>query len=448
MANERGITKDWQTSKRAIQERTSFLFNNPLMSDIRFVFASPNRGKSVLHAHKLILAIGSPVFEAMFFGAMAEQDEILELPDVNSEQLLEFLRFLYCDEVWLSVANVRGVLYLAKKYIVPSLVAKCRGFLVEVLNGKNAFEMLVLARDLDEEQIEEQCWKVIDDNTESCLGSESLQSLDRGTVVKILQRDSLMASEVMLFNAFKKWASVRCLQQGLQPSISHIKDILGDTIHHFRFPLMTFEEFNQHVVPSGLLSEEETHNMLMYYTEDLSSQEELIFPRKRRFFSQEHWKKLIQGCKTCEINDTFCSVQSKNAINQELHFAVDKVVYFAGVRLFAGYKVGKAYSASLVLSTRDLCGEKNLSVQAQRRYETEREGGRNIVGFDVLLDKPVLLNKSQRYTIGISIERQETEFICKRVAFSNTDRISSSVVEISLDGLSTQILEILIIRRP
>ena len=61
--------------------------------------------------------MGSPVFEAMFYGELAETNDTIELPDYcDYESLLELFRYLYSDEVNLSGSNVMGVLYLAKKY--------------------------------------------------------------------------------------------------------------------------------------------------------------------------------------------------------------------------------------------------------------------------------------------------------------------------------------------
>ena len=109
------------------------MLNNDRLSDVKFVVAnSYGESKQVIPAHKFILAIGSPVFEAMFYGELAETKDTIELPDCDYESLLELFRYLYSDEVNLSGSNVMGVLYLAKKYIVPSLTDKC----VEYLKGK------------------------------------------------------------------------------------------------------------------------------------------------------------------------------------------------------------------------------------------------------------------------------------------------------------------------
>ena len=53
----------------------------------------------MIPAHKFVVAIGSPVFCAMFYGKMAEITDSITLPDCEYDSLLEFFRYLYSDEV-------------------------------------------------------------------------------------------------------------------------------------------------------------------------------------------------------------------------------------------------------------------------------------------------------------------------------------------------------------
>ena len=65
----------WQTKCLTISERTRFIFNNELLSDVKFIVPVSNSesgSRKMIQAHKFVLAIGSPVFYAMFFGEMAE----------------------------------------------------------------------------------------------------------------------------------------------------------------------------------------------------------------------------------------------------------------------------------------------------------------------------------------------------------------------------------------
>ena len=94
-------------------ERTSFIFNNKVLSDMKFVVPEPNIGsdrKKVIPAHKFVLAITSPVSTAMFYGQMAETKDSIEPPDREYVSLLEFFRHIYIDKVnamWWKFANWR-----------------------------------------------------------------------------------------------------------------------------------------------------------------------------------------------------------------------------------------------------------------------------------------------------------------------------------------------------
>ncbi|KAL9980187.1 hypothetical protein ACROYT_G008737 [Oculina patagonica] len=106
---------------------------------------------------KFVLSISSPVFEAMFYGELAETGDSIELPDCEYDSLLELFRYMYSDEVHLSGSNVMGVLYLAKKYIVPSLADKCTEYLKDNLDPSNVFSILPSARKYDEKNLVDQC---------------------------------------------------------------------------------------------------------------------------------------------------------------------------------------------------------------------------------------------------------------------------------------------------
>ena len=179
------LDDNWQTKRSTISERTKFIFNNELLSDVKFVVpASHNESErpesqKCIPAHKFILAISSPVFYAMFYGEMAEASGTIQLPDCDYESLLEMFRFLYSDEVKLSGSNVMQVLYLAKKYLVPSLANKCTEYLQEHLAASNVFSVLPQAQKFEDKDLEERCWEVIEGQTEKALTSEEFVTLER-----------------------------------------------------------------------------------------------------------------------------------------------------------------------------------------------------------------------------------------------------------------------------
>ena len=84
------VEENWQTKRSTIVERTTFIFNNQLLSDVKFVVPAStgeSESKKVIPAHKFVLAISSPVFFAMFYGQMTETTDSIELPDCEYESL-------------------------------------------------------------------------------------------------------------------------------------------------------------------------------------------------------------------------------------------------------------------------------------------------------------------------------------------------------------------------
>lgn len=116
----------------------------------------------IIPAHKYVLATGSSVFYAMFYGGLAEDKDEIRVPDVEPTAFLTLLRYMYCDEILLEPDNVLATLYVAKKYIVPHLARAAVNFLESSLTAKNACLLLSQSRLFEEPELMQRCWEVID----------------------------------------------------------------------------------------------------------------------------------------------------------------------------------------------------------------------------------------------------------------------------------------------
>jgi len=186
--------------------------------------------KKVIPAHKFVLAISSPVFYAMFYGQMVETKNSFELPDCDYESLLEMFRYLYSDEVNLSGSNVMQVLYLANKYMVPSLAEKCAEYLGCNLKASNVFCILPQAKKFEVKALEDRCWKVIEEQTEEALNSDEFDTVQRSLVETVVEREGLNVKEVELFKAVDRWATKECKRQEIPPNGESKRQILGEKI--------------------------------------------------------------------------------------------------------------------------------------------------------------------------------------------------------------------------
>ena len=244
------------------------MFNNELFSDVKFVARGPNgesESKQVIPAHKFVLSISSPVFEAMFYGELAETRGSIELPDCEYDSLLELFRYMYSDEVNLSGSNVMGVLYLAKKYMVPSLADKCAQYLQDSLDPSNVFDILPQAQKYEEENLVDQCWKEIDKQTIEAVKSDGFATIERSLLESVVERDTLNIQEIELFKAVNLWATKRCEKQGLPTDGTEKRRILGERIvKGIRFPVMTQHEFADVVLDCKILTQDECFTIVKY----------------------------------------------------------------------------------------------------------------------------------------------------------------------------------------
>ena len=390
--------ENWQTKKPTIKERTKFMFNNDLFSDVKFVVRKSDgesESKQAISAHKLILSIGSPVFEAMFYGKLAETGDSIELPDCEYESLLELFRYLYSDEVNLSGSNVMEVLYLAKKYMVPSLAVKCTEYLQDQLDPSNVFTILPSARKYDEEQLVDRCWKVIDKQTEAAVKSERFALIDRPLLEELVERDTLDISEVELFKGVVQWVNKEVARRGIVADGREKRSIIGDRIiRAIRFPIMKQDEFAAVVMDSKILSYDEVSSLIKHFSAVESSSME--FPVSKRSGPQSM---LMRCSRLNSINFGWKSL----GFEEDVSFSVDRDIELYGVNLF-GSKDG-VYSVEVSIYEDEQTSGiawKIFSQAADPFSSVPRASGKYFV-CDFLFEKPVFLKKANSYSLLLKI---------------------------------------------
>ena len=382
------------------------MINNDRLSDVKFVATNSNgesESKQVIPAHKFVLAIGSPVFEAMFYGELAETKDTIELPDCDYESLLELLRYMYSDEVNLRRSNVMGVLYLAKKYIVPSLTDVCTEYLKERLDPSNVFSILPSSLKYEEKALEDRCWKVIENQTEASVKSEGFETIERSLLEEIVARDSLTIKEVALFKAVDGWATKQCEKQGLVADGKVKRRIIGErAIKTIRFPLMTIEEFASVVIDTNLLTTEETNGMFKFFAIPRHSAP-VEFPKNERL------PRIVRCERFGSVNGKWNYIMSRKDC---LGLTVDRDIKLLGISLFGSennsYKVTlevKNADNNTTMVSKSGTYPSNILPSKRHRYH----------GYEVLFDSAVLLKKNIRYNIeafitGPASERGETGF--------------------------------------
>ena len=383
---------NWQTKRSTISERTKFIFNNELLSDIKFVAPTSNsesesrKSQKSIPAHKFVLAISSPVFYAMFYGELAETGGTIELPDCDSESLLELFRYLYSDEVNLTGSNVMQVFYLAKKYLVPSLAGKCTEYLREHLEASNAFSILPQAQKFEDKDLEERCWSVIESHTEEAVTSDDFVTLERSVVESVVKRERLNVKEVDLFKAVDRWANRAVEKQGLTPDSKVKRKVLGEEIvKAIRFPVMSYNEFASVVLDCCILTKGELIFLIKHYG-DASLKCPLPFIHSPRSGSIVH--------RFYRFASLDFSWSHGGVAADALGVTVSKPIALHGVQHFGSE--GGNYTVSLEVKD----AVRGLSLVKQTgTYSSEIDETNSYYGFDVTFNRPVYLEKDKPYEV-------------------------------------------------
>jgi BTB/POZ domain-containing protein 3/6 len=389
---------DWQSTKNtSFSERNRHMFNNSDMSDIRLACECSEK---TFYAHKYLLGTSSAVFRAMFYGDTAENGPIVRLPDTNEESLEQFLRFLYTEECTLTADSVVATMYLANKYIIPSLSKKCVNFLLENLNTANVLDILEPATRFKENELKKQCLKLIQSNTSEVVKSGSFNGISQMTLAILLNQDKLKIPEVELFQAVLKWIDSQCECKNLETTGENRRSIIGEAIYGFRFFGMSHAEFIQHVSKSGLLTAEEINLIYEKFLGFDSAALRWTLPNRKT-------ENIVRFCRFPGKTKKLRTGWEYGGAADRLQFSVNEDVSLLGVHLFG--EQGSEYLVTLEVEVKDEDkGDKDakgakVTERSLLQSYTSKRNQDDIPGFDVMLEKPIPLSPSNVVTLSATV---------------------------------------------
>ncbi|XP_014666839.1 PREDICTED: BTB/POZ domain-containing protein 6-B-like [Priapulus caudatus] len=398
----------WQSMKSSIRERNNVMYNNELMADIYFIVGSKGQTQRI-PAHKYVLATGSSVFYAMFYGPLAEDRQEVAIPDVEPAAFLAMLRYLYTDEIELEADTVLATLYAAKKYILPYLAGACVKFLETSLTAKNACLLLSQSRLFEEPELMERCWQVIDAQAEKAIESDGFTEIDYHTLETVLSRETLNASELSIYNAAVRWAAHECGRRELPPSAENKRAALQRAFHLIRVPVIALTDYADDVVGSGMLTLREATDVFLYHT--ATRKPAIDFPTCARDGLKPRW------CRRFQSSAYRTNQWRYRGRCDSIQFAVDARVFVAGFGLYGSSNGSAAYTVRLEL-------KRAGGMLAENSTHFFSDGSSN--PFAVYLDHPVQIEPDQFYTASVVLDGTElsyfgqegmSEVTCHGVAF-------------------------------
>ncbi|KAJ3646551.1 hypothetical protein Zmor_024135 [Zophobas morio] len=184
----------------------SLLYLNERYSDVTLIVNDER-----LYAHKMILAVRSEYFEALFYGGMQEslQTEI-HLSDVSSNTAFKLLlKYIYgacIPEVTSANTDLNlEVLILAQKYCMLDLQDGILEQLKTVINLDNICSILNVSNQYSFMEIRDTCHHFVESKPLEFLRVTNFKDLSKDSLSGVLKRSTFYAPEIEIFNAVVQW---------------------------------------------------------------------------------------------------------------------------------------------------------------------------------------------------------------------------------------------------
>lgn len=230
----------------SLYDRVEKLLLSYEWSDCRFTVA----GKD-FKAHKLILGISSPVFEAMFYGPLSSNEEIA-ITDIEPDVFQLLLNYIYTDKVEIpSIEQAFELLYASRKYLLEHLSDMCIAYIQANISTDNVIRILNYPDYLQDEQLVAFSLKLFCEHANYLL-QEHKSLISSSCLKTILQSNEMNITEKDLIIHVFQWTLHYCKQKNLTEDLETRHKILieKDLIKLLRFSALTLDEFDDIVMSS------------------------------------------------------------------------------------------------------------------------------------------------------------------------------------------------------
>ncbi|KAK8387882.1 hypothetical protein O3P69_020063 [Scylla paramamosain] len=259
----------WQCHLGTVKQRMATLHHHSRLYDVVLCFP---KYQVEMKAHKLVLAMSSPVLEAMLFGPMSQDADgrphYLTLAQDLPETFEWLLRYLYRDETkFQGTVQALSVYEAAHKYQIDALARLCSHYLADSVTPDNfpfVFDPAVLHEDAE---LLNRCYEVAAVQGREVLSCPDLCVLRRPALRALLTLPRLSVDkESYVFRALVQWGWYH-LDEGppppakpcpeLLPARRRLRAIIDEFLPYVRFLAMDLNEFVNEVEGSQLLSPDE-----------------------------------------------------------------------------------------------------------------------------------------------------------------------------------------------
>ncbi|OWF39116.1 BTB/POZ domain-containing protein 6 [Mizuhopecten yessoensis] len=120
-----------------------------------------------------------------------------------------------------------------------------------------------------EENLKENCLRVIYGSRENGLQTNGFVELCDACVKSITESDDLVVEESVVYEAVMRWSGEECGRQGLQVTDINRREVLGDIFYTVRFPIIDKKYFAREISFRNILTTEEISNIFRCQKDDM-----------------------------------------------------------------------------------------------------------------------------------------------------------------------------------
>jgi len=274
-----------------VRDSLSVLVGSQKWADVKFIVG---RSKTVIPAHRAVLAAQSRILEAMVYPTLGEapiKNLEIQLPTVEPPAFRAMLRAIYTDNAKLNEDIVHDCLELATRFDVEILRYECAKFLKNGLTVQNVCTLFESAPKLLGDS--KFALRFIERNADEVVRSTGFRNLSATSLVQILRSEKLEVEEVRLWQSIVPWTIKQLHEQGLEDTVENKRKVTKDIVPHIRFPAMQLSDIVTSVQPTAILPEGVLLKLFTYMASKGSSSEtgepDFPFPTKPRLGGYKKW---------------------------------------------------------------------------------------------------------------------------------------------------------------
>ncbi|XP_021967030.1 BTB/POZ domain-containing protein 2-like [Folsomia candida] len=385
---------DWRKLRPGPTQKLAYILESKELTDVTFSVGSPSNNETI-HAHRLVLAMYSTVFEAMFQGPLAAGPaEVIQIPDIEPHPFNVMLKFIYTGEFQgdLPVDGALAVLYAARKYDITDLELVCTDHVKKLVSPSTAISILQTAQRLDIDDLTSSTSEFATRHFDAICRTEDFLNITLPNLVNFLKDDNTHGQELDLFHGVVRWTNAECNRRNLEPNPLNRRSLSSEAIASIRFSIIPVDDFALHVVPQDLLTSKECTLLFQHMVVDKDNRlslPKLPFNTKKRTCST-YTVKFYDEVATTPYVDISAGWFNK--------FTVDQPVTIVSFGFYGPHTAEVAsYQVSIKLlkdSTQEILAELTGSTVVAKMKEI----------FHVLFPKPVAIYPGCSYRAWFSLK--------------------------------------------